>query len=257
MAKRFTDTEKWKKPFIRSLQAPYKLLYLYILDDCDHAGIWQVDFDVAKIRIGEPSLIEDQAVLFFGEKIQILNGGEKWFIPAFIDFQYGELNPKNKVHESVLKIHSKLRIKPHASPLQGAKDKDKEKDKDKDEDKETENGKFLIPQILQNWYQTFPTYTKSKTDDFPAVLRIINFMMQQHGIANMNEPQAAEKIKGTFEAISEQVKQDQFWINKPIKSIANNIQEFYNKIKNPQNGAKKSTNLRTEVQHAFDKRYGK
>lgn len=243
MAKRFTDTEKWKKPFIRSLQAPYKLLYLYILDDCDHAGIWQVDFDVAKIRIGEPSLNEMQAVVFFGEKIQVLNGGEKWFIPAFIEFQYGILNPKNKVHESVLKIHSKLKIKPHTSPLQGAKEKDKEKEMDKEEEKES-GEKFLVPQILQNWYQTFPTYTKSKTDDFPAVLRIISFMMQQHGIPNMNEPDAREKILGTFEAVSQEIHKDQFWINKPLKSIANNIQEFYNKIKNPQNGSHKQSSSR-------------
>ena len=54
MAKRFTDTEKWKKPFIRGLEGAYKLLWLYICDDCDHAGIWQVDLEVASIRIGEP-----------------------------------------------------------------------------------------------------------------------------------------------------------------------------------------------------------
>lgn len=125
-----------------------------------------------------------------------------------------------------------------------------------EDENELENEKFLIPQILQNWYETFPTYTKSKTDDYPAVLRIISFMMQQHGIPNMNEPDASEKIKGTFDAISQQIQNDQFWINKPLKSIANNIQEFYNKIKNPANG-KKSSNIRDEVQHAFDKRYGK
>ena len=124
-----------------------------------------------------------------------------------------------------------------------------------EDEKEKGNEKFLIPQILQNWYETFPTYTKSKADDFPAVLKIISFMLQQHGIPNMNSPDAVEKIQGTFDAIAEEVKKDQFWINKPIKSIANNIQEFYNKIKNPVNG-KKSTNLRAEVQHEFDKRYG-
>jgi len=50
MAKRFTDTDKWKKTFIRTMKAPYKLLWLYILDECDHAGIWQVDFDVDEIK---------------------------------------------------------------------------------------------------------------------------------------------------------------------------------------------------------------
>ena len=39
MAKRFTDTDKWKKGFIRNLPTKYKLLWLYILDDCNHAGV--------------------------------------------------------------------------------------------------------------------------------------------------------------------------------------------------------------------------
>ena len=47
MAKRFTDTDKWKKGFIRNLPAKYKLLWLYILDDCNHAGVWETDFEVA------------------------------------------------------------------------------------------------------------------------------------------------------------------------------------------------------------------
>jgi len=58
MAKRFTDTDKWKKPFIRCMKAPYKLLWIYILDECDHAGIWHVDFDVAEIKIGEKLNLE-------------------------------------------------------------------------------------------------------------------------------------------------------------------------------------------------------
>ncbi len=53
MAKRFTDTDKWKKPFLRGLDGAYKLLWFYILDDCDMAGIWQVDFEVARIRTGQ------------------------------------------------------------------------------------------------------------------------------------------------------------------------------------------------------------
>ena len=35
------------------LDAPYKLLWFYILDDCNHAGIWEVDMEVASLRTGE------------------------------------------------------------------------------------------------------------------------------------------------------------------------------------------------------------
>lgn len=131
MAKRFTDTDKWKKKFIRDLNAPYKVLWLYILDECDHAGIWHVEVDVAKIRTG-CVFDESIAVDKFGGNIQVIDNGRKWFIPDFIDFQYGQLNPSNKVHKSVLDILNKYKIKGYANPLQGAKDKDKEKDKEKD-----------------------------------------------------------------------------------------------------------------------------
>ena len=80
MAKRFTDTEKWKKPFIRGLQGAYKLLWLYICDDCDHAGIWQVDLDVAQIRIGEKINIEE-AIKSFGDKIVIFDNRNHYLKP--------------------------------------------------------------------------------------------------------------------------------------------------------------------------------
>lgn len=143
MAKRFTDTEKWKKKFIRGLDIPYKLLYFYILDDCDHAGIWHVDIEVAKIRTG---VVFDEAVALerFKEKIHVFDDGEKWFLPDFIEFQYGNLNPDNRAHKSVLDRLGKYNLdKVLISPLQGAMDKDKEKDKVKDK----EEAKVVIPDI--------------------------------------------------------------------------------------------------------------
>ncbi len=146
MAKRFTDTDKWKKPFIRGLQGAYKLLWFYILDDCDHAGIWQVDFEVAQIRIGE-KIDEKKALEIFKEKIEVINGGSKWFLRDFIDFQYGSLNPSNRMHLSVINILSKNNIKPHPSPLQGAKDMDKDKDKVKDMVKDKDSRDFSKPDV--------------------------------------------------------------------------------------------------------------
>jgi hypothetical protein len=132
MSKRFTDTEKWKKPFIKNLKGAYKLLWLYIIDDCDHAGVWQVDMDIAQIRIGE-KLDKTTAEKLFGEKIEVFDNGEKWFIPSFIDFQYGKLNTKNRVHNSVIDILESYQNKGLVRGLQGRKDKDKDKDKDKED----------------------------------------------------------------------------------------------------------------------------
>lgn len=145
MAKRFTDTNKWKKPFIRSLPAPYKLLWFYILDDCDHAGIWEVDMEVASIRIGE-EITEKTALHIFGDRVQKISHS-KWFIPDFIFFQYGELNEKNRVHFSIIQILSKYKIKGLVSSLQGAKDKEQDKDKEMDKDNVLTGKKFLFNDI--------------------------------------------------------------------------------------------------------------
>lgn len=135
MAKRFTDTNKWRKEFIRGLQGPYKLLWIYILDECDHAGIWNVEMDVASIRIGYNVTITD-SIKYFGNHIIPFDNNTKWFIPDFIDFQYGELNSENRAHGFVIAQLEKYKIKGHLRGLQGRKDKDKDKDKELDKDKE-------------------------------------------------------------------------------------------------------------------------
>lgn len=140
MAKRFTDTDKWKKPFIRALDAPYKLLWLYILDDCDMAGIWQVDFEVARIRTGQ-QVDYDSALRLFGDRVKAIDKF-KWFIPDFINFQYGNLSENNRMHLSVIQILKKYNL--YLCPLEGAKDGAKDKDKDNNKDKVLDKDKYIV-----------------------------------------------------------------------------------------------------------------
>ena len=166
MSKRFTDTEKWKKPFIRNLSAPYKLLWLYICDDCDYSGIWQVDIDVAKIRIGE-DINEQDALKFFDDKIIKIDNGNKWFIPSFIDFQYPSgLNPDNKAHGGIIKMLIKYnliddQLKPLSSPLQGDKDMVKDKVMDKDKVKEEIELPFFSNEFIEIW-ESWKDYKKKE-----------------------------------------------------------------------------------------------
>lgn len=108
MAKRFTDTEKFKSKFMRSLKAPYKLLWEYILCDCNHAGIWLVDFEAARLYIGrDVRVFEERALEEFNKKephVIPIDNGERWYIVGFIEFQYGALNPRNRVHASVINL---------------------------------------------------------------------------------------------------------------------------------------------------------
>jgi hypothetical protein len=72
----------------------------------------------------------------FSERVVEFDGGTKLFIPDFIEFQYGTLNPANKVHRSVLDKLKKYGLEGHTRGLEAPIDKDKEKDKDKDKEKE-------------------------------------------------------------------------------------------------------------------------
>ena len=120
MSKRMTDTDKWKKPFIKSLPVEYKLFWLYILDDCDHAGLWHVDMEVAELRLGTKlSLTKAQGYL--AKNIVVLDNGTKWFIPDFISFQYGAFNESNKMYKAIMPVLKKYDLIPHLSPIYGVK----------------------------------------------------------------------------------------------------------------------------------------
>jgi hypothetical protein len=161
MAKRFIDTDLFRKPFMRSLEAPYKALWIYLLCECDHAGVWVVELDVAQIRMGL-KLDPDKVIEKMGGAVIAVDGGAKWYLPDFVAFQYGSLNPENRVHASVLSRLSALGIdpenKPLTSPLQGAKDKDKDKD--------TQEKKERSSEIELTWPSWAGPQTKAKWEEF-------------------------------------------------------------------------------------------
>lgn len=154
MAKRFTDTNKWSRKEFHSLPVKMKLAWLYMNDNCDHAGIWDMNIELMSFLIGIKISVEDM-VKYFGEMIEI-RGNSLRLIP-FIEYQYGELNPDNKVHLSVinkLKLFSNISknsadIKPLASPLQGAKDK--ERDIYKEKEREAPCGFDFLEPSVNDW----------------------------------------------------------------------------------------------------------
>lgn len=140
--KRFTETLKWSDPWFRALPIESKCLWLWLLDNCDCAGIIDPDLELASFQIGAREGLQSplQAI---GDRVQ--QHGSKLFIPKFIPYQYGnELNLANTAHRGVIKrlemakIPSPVMIvdntnkapsKPLQRGLQGPQDKDKDKDK--------------------------------------------------------------------------------------------------------------------------------
>lgn len=134
MAKRLTETGKWRDPWFFKLGPIDKLIWTYLCDNCDHAGIWNVNQDIARLEIGIDQDIDHNR---FGGRVVVL-GPEKWFLPKFVQFQYGVLNPAIRAHKSVIDRLEKERVSKglanplmnSVNPLQGVTDKDKDKDKD-------------------------------------------------------------------------------------------------------------------------------
>ena len=137
--KRFVDCDIWGKKWFRELPPKTKLFYFYMITKCDHAGMYDVDLELAAFQIGMPiSSTDINKVL---KHIKIVKD-DKWWIKGFVDFQYGELRDTNNAHISVIKILNRYGIKTGAdegltSSSQADQDKDKDKDKDKEKDMDT------------------------------------------------------------------------------------------------------------------------
>ncbi len=106
MAKRFTDTMKWNEDWYLDLNLPQKLFWIYICDNCDHAGIFKPNKRMFEILIGDTidvNLFLD-VVNQDKTRIEILGNG-RWYLTGFIRFQYGSiLNPNSRIHKSILKV---------------------------------------------------------------------------------------------------------------------------------------------------------
>ena len=132
MSKRFCDSNIWDDAWYRKLPGRYKLLWNYICNKCDYAGIWKVDIETATYYIGSPLNLEEALNLFntLKERLIVLDNGSKWFIKDFIKFQYGHLgtnhlslkiksmleseglpNPYDTLNEGIkIKINDKIKI---------------------------------------------------------------------------------------------------------------------------------------------------
>ena len=156
MAKRFTDNQKWSKSWFMDLEIEDKLLWIYMTDSCNHAGIWEVNWKLTSFMVGfQVAKLPDS----FEKQVYKINE-KKYFIKDFIDFQYGKLVENNNAHKSVIAILNKYNInsgasQPLVSPSQGVKDKDKDKDKVKVKDKDKDKVKNFKKPIIEECVDYF------------------------------------------------------------------------------------------------------
>ena len=104
--KRFTDSEKWVDPWFRQLTPTTKVFWLFLLDNCDNAGIWERDDAffkfVSGIEIEIDAHLEDLA-----DRIVVLDEC-RILVPKFVSFQQGgELKESKPFHRGIFKILEK------------------------------------------------------------------------------------------------------------------------------------------------------
>lgn len=269
MANRFLDTNYYKSPFVRALKGSLKSLYSFIICDCDGAGIWHLDLQAASLYTGFEITKQEFENHFIvtGKAINI--GQNRFFFPDFIEHQYPKGlqagNPAQKNFIATLKkfnlIDENLIVKKGAkegllSPIGNGNGNSQGNGLGiGDGNTDPAQEKFIVPQMCKIWYDNFKTYTADKINDFDGMGKILQFIVRQAKVKNVQDVETHGKILATVSQIAEEVAKENFWANKPIKSIANNIQEFYNKIKNPKDGSTKSnsspTNYKTLGQDKF------
>lgn len=108
MPRRFTVTEKWKDPWFRGLKPSAKLLFLYLCDECDVAGFWEIDWQQAAFA----TKLNTKTLLI---AYDALNGktesdGKYICVVNFLKHQRNwPLNPENPVHQTILQTLQKYK----------------------------------------------------------------------------------------------------------------------------------------------------
>lgn len=101
LAKRFTDTGKWKRSWFRALGLHAKVLWQFAIDDCDHAGVWIVDFELTTFQVGF-KVDEEKLREWLGDKL-VKIAPDRYFIPSFYEFQYRDAKDSFKAKQYAIK----------------------------------------------------------------------------------------------------------------------------------------------------------
>lgn len=175
MPLRWTKTEKWKDKWFRELKPKHKLLWLYLIDNCDISGILDWDVNLWKREIGF-SIDENEIKEIFAGRILFIPNTDKCWIPKFIKTQQRckieELKESNPAHRGILKTIQNYNLiellrsyegstkglpSPYSNSTSTGTSKGKGTSTKIEEKKITyENGKLEIsPELLEEFYAEF------------------------------------------------------------------------------------------------------
>lgn len=203
--KRFTETIKWRDPWFRRLTPLAKLLWFYLLDNCDHAGVIDLDLEAAAFDAG--GRIEEKHLAELQSRFERLPSGKIW-IHGFVKFQYGTLNRTCRPHLAVFKrlefhgIHSDRVNIPYTKSSSTLKDQDQDQDQDKEGVRGEQNGCYhKDSRIALHWLNEKSGKHFRETDTNLGFIsgRLSESGVSLDGIKQMIERQC-RRWKGTSEA---------------------------------------------------------
>ncbi len=111
---RLVETARWRDPWRRKLSTQAKLFFDWLCDNCDNAGVIELDLSVASFDIGEP--IDESHLAELGDRVQRLPNG-KFNIVKFVAFQYKTLIPSPGKDLSNLKKSAIRLLQKHGLPI--------------------------------------------------------------------------------------------------------------------------------------------
>jgi|688.fasta_scaffold277187_2 hypothetical protein len=229
MPKRFTETLKWDDPWFRALSPDAKLLWFWLVDKCDNAGIITPDFALCEFQTGIKRACEKMQEIE-SRVAEIADG--KFIVCKFIEFQHGKLSRECKAHNPAfqsLEKHGMLdengEIKGYPYPIQrvsigypyptgigkgNGTGKDKGKDKGESTNKDEMELPFSSPDFLMFWSNWEQHRIEIKKKLTPTTKR-----QQLAKLAEMGEARAIAALKhslaggwqGIFEPDNKSAKQ--------------------------------------------------
>lgn len=204
MAKRFIDTEIFMDEWFTDLPNKYKLLWFYLITNCDNAGIFKVSYKIMKFHIGENLEPSEVKRVFTGRIVEI-EPDRIWFLPKFLLFQYPKGLASNK--PAIVSVREKLQqfnlfptvkeylgndylIIPESLSNRYATIKDKDKDKNKDKDKDKSIAEEIPTDIQQMFVRTL-----GRNPKIPEVEETEK-LIASHGRENVYQVLKAAALRG-------------------------------------------------------------
>jgi len=146
MAKRFTDSEKWQDAWFTELTIDQKIIWIYLLDHCDNAGLWKINMKNLNYFCSTNITVEEFFIIFSKRITKV--GEDICYINKYCNFQYGPnfLKSDNKAVKSAINrlievgiVNSQMGIYtlsiPYGYPIDTPKEKEKEKEKEEEKEK--------------------------------------------------------------------------------------------------------------------------